>query len=287
MRASPARRRRSALNQRGMVRPICTATLHAGAVRRGRARTRPRAKAPDDRGGRAARARRGLHSRPPDTPPRRDALRPARDERVRGGGAAAGGPFDRLLERSLRRFSGNRRGDVELGLPGHGGRPGPPPRSAEAAPRTSCPAGRVRLAPPDQEDPLGAGRPAPWRLARADGREGPAAKPRRRPRRPRAARRDGVLLGLGAASAPARAPAARVRGRGHARAQHPARGDPLGGAEPRRRHRDRPRPGAPLRQPDREGRWTAERRSSRRCSTSPASSPATASTPRSRSRSRS
>jgi signal transduction histidine kinase len=51
--------------------------------------------------------------------------------------------------------SGNRRGDVELSLPGHGGRPGPPPEEREGPPPGSeRPRGReLRRPPPDQESP--------------------------------------------------------------------------------------------------------------------------------------
>ena len=145
-------------------------------------------------------------------------------------------------------------------------RPGPR-LSATAAARPG-----IRARPGQDQGGLEQGRPpadeSPWLLvARHRGGSFEAAVARVRAaqpgdglRRARAARRDGARAGgLGAAGAPPGAPAARVRDGRHPRAQHAARRDPLGGPEPRGRHRDRPGAGAPLRRPDREGRRPADR----------------------------
>ena len=175
--------------------------------------------------------------------------------------------------------------------PGPRSRSRPPPDGARA--RTPCsrgaarPATRRAAAAARGGQPLAARGAPSRRLVRGGRRVGRAAQPGDGLRRAGAARRHGARArGLGAARAAAGAPAARVRHRRHARAQHAARRDPLGGPEPGGRDRDRPGPGAPLRRPDREGGRAAHARSSPRCSTSRGSSRRTAPTRWSRSRSR-
>ena len=208
-------------------------------------------------GRRAGAARRGATCATGCCPgsPRRTSARPRRARSWSRSCAARTGPSStrasptRARETSAAATSSSRSRAAAGGPPARGRDFGP------ARPRGGrLPAAGEPRRPPEDE--------SPWLLV-ARHRGGSfeaavasvaAAQPRDGLRRPGAARRHGARAGgLGAAGAAARAPADGVRDRRHPRAQHPARGDPLGRPEPGGRHRHRPGAGAPLRRPDREG----------------------------------